>query len=269
MNDERFKHIAGITYENIINDLYIIIKEKQKNNENTTDYINNLIEVMAEYEEWKKCSNEEKSDVLSYILNNLIQVTKYNRCNSNFITNNICQTCGYTNHTNNFCITGFCLNCFRFHSNPNIGCRNKMYIFTLSNVITNDIKLSGSKRGSDCIDNENSLNNRKKNRTTNHDVNIDSSSSSSSNTNADAYYINRHSSQYSSAYAINSVNSTNNVNINGSSTTDAVSNVNSSSNTDAVSNVNDSSSSSSSTDCIKNVNINNGVEKVVYYSFFN
>ncbi len=59
MNDERFKHIAGITYENKINDLYIIIKEKQKNNENTTDYINNLIEVMAEYEEWKKWAKKE------------------------------------------------------------------------------------------------------------------------------------------------------------------------------------------------------------------
>jgi len=59
MDDERFKKIAGITYENKINDLYIIIKEKQRNKEDTTDYINNLIEVMAEYEEWKKWAKKE------------------------------------------------------------------------------------------------------------------------------------------------------------------------------------------------------------------
>ena len=41
MDDERFSKIAGNTYENKINDLYIIIKEKQRNNEDTTDDINN------------------------------------------------------------------------------------------------------------------------------------------------------------------------------------------------------------------------------------
>ena len=60
MNDnERFSKIAGNTYENKINDLYIIIKEKQRNNEDTTDDINNLIEVMAEYKEWKKWAKKE------------------------------------------------------------------------------------------------------------------------------------------------------------------------------------------------------------------
>ena len=60
MNDnERFSKIAGNTYENKINDLYIIIKEKQKINEDTTDDINNLIEVMAEYKEWKKWAKKE------------------------------------------------------------------------------------------------------------------------------------------------------------------------------------------------------------------
>jgi len=60
MNDnERFSKIAGNTYENKINDLYIIIKEKQKQNEETRDYINNLIEVMKEYEEWKKWAKKE------------------------------------------------------------------------------------------------------------------------------------------------------------------------------------------------------------------
>lgn len=60
MNDnERFSKIAGNTYENKINDLYIIIKEKQKNNKDTTDDINNLIEVMAEYKEWKKWAKKE------------------------------------------------------------------------------------------------------------------------------------------------------------------------------------------------------------------
>ena len=57
--DERFKGIAGKTYDNKIDELYIIIKEKQKNNEDTTDYINNLIEVMAEYKEWKKWAKKE------------------------------------------------------------------------------------------------------------------------------------------------------------------------------------------------------------------
>ena len=59
MTDERFSKIAGITYENKINDLYIIIKEKEKNNEDRTDNINNLIEVMAEYQEWKKWAKKE------------------------------------------------------------------------------------------------------------------------------------------------------------------------------------------------------------------
>jgi hypothetical protein len=59
MDDERFSKIAGNTYENKINDLYIIIKEKQRNNEDTTDDINNLIEVMAEYKEWKKWAKKE------------------------------------------------------------------------------------------------------------------------------------------------------------------------------------------------------------------
>jgi hypothetical protein len=62
MNDnERFSKIAGNTYENKINDLYIIIKEKQKNNDakgersaDTTNDINNLVEVMAEYKEYKQ-----------------------------------------------------------------------------------------------------------------------------------------------------------------------------------------------------------------------
>lgn len=57
--DERFKGIAGRTYENKIDELYIIIKEKQMLNEDTTDYINNLIEVMAEYKEWKKWAKKE------------------------------------------------------------------------------------------------------------------------------------------------------------------------------------------------------------------
>ncbi len=38
---------------------YISIKEKQRNNEDTSDFINNLIEVMAEYGEWKKCAKKE------------------------------------------------------------------------------------------------------------------------------------------------------------------------------------------------------------------
>jgi hypothetical protein len=59
MDNERFKHIAGISYENKINDLYISIKEKQKNNEDTTENINNLVEVMAEYGEWKKWAKKE------------------------------------------------------------------------------------------------------------------------------------------------------------------------------------------------------------------
>jgi len=59
MDDERFSKIAGNTYENKINDLYIIIKEKERNNEDTTDYIDNLIEVMKEYEEWKKWAKNE------------------------------------------------------------------------------------------------------------------------------------------------------------------------------------------------------------------
>jgi len=59
MNNERFSKIAGNTYENKINDLYISIKEKQKNNEDTTENINNLVEVMAEYEEWKKWAKKE------------------------------------------------------------------------------------------------------------------------------------------------------------------------------------------------------------------
>jgi hypothetical protein len=58
-NNERFSKIAGNTYENKINDLYIIIKEKQKNNEDTTNDINNLVEVMAEYKEWKKWAKKE------------------------------------------------------------------------------------------------------------------------------------------------------------------------------------------------------------------
>jgi hypothetical protein len=65
-NNERFSKIAGNTYENKINDLYIIIKEKQKNNDakgersaDTTNDINNLVEVMAEYKEWKKWAKKE------------------------------------------------------------------------------------------------------------------------------------------------------------------------------------------------------------------
>ena len=59
MDDERFKKIAGITYENKINELYNIIKEKEKTNQDKTDNINNLIEVVAEYEEWKKWAKKE------------------------------------------------------------------------------------------------------------------------------------------------------------------------------------------------------------------
>jgi hypothetical protein len=59
MDNERFSKIAGNTYENKINDLYLSIKEKKRKNEDTTEDINNLIEVMAEYEEWKKWAKKE------------------------------------------------------------------------------------------------------------------------------------------------------------------------------------------------------------------
>ena len=57
--NHRFSEIAGNTYEKNINDLYIIIKEKEKNNEDRTDDINNLVEVMNEYKEWKKWAKKE------------------------------------------------------------------------------------------------------------------------------------------------------------------------------------------------------------------
>jgi hypothetical protein len=59
MDNERFSKIAGNTYENKINELYLSIKEKKRKNEDTTEDINNLIEVMAEYEEWKKWAKKE------------------------------------------------------------------------------------------------------------------------------------------------------------------------------------------------------------------
>ena len=59
MDDERFKKIAGITYDNKINELYMIIKEKQTKTEDATEDINNLVEVMKEYEEWKKWAKKE------------------------------------------------------------------------------------------------------------------------------------------------------------------------------------------------------------------
>ena len=59
MDDERFKKIAGITYDNKINELYMIIKEKQTKSEDATEDINNLVEVMKEYEEWKKWAKKE------------------------------------------------------------------------------------------------------------------------------------------------------------------------------------------------------------------
>ena len=59
MDNERFSKISGITYENKIDELYLSIKEKQKKNEDTTENIDNLIEVMAEYEEWKKWAKKE------------------------------------------------------------------------------------------------------------------------------------------------------------------------------------------------------------------
>jgi hypothetical protein len=59
MTDERFSKISGNTYKNKIDDLYLSIKEKQNKNEDTTENINNLIEVMAEYEEWKKWAKKE------------------------------------------------------------------------------------------------------------------------------------------------------------------------------------------------------------------
>jgi hypothetical protein len=58
-NNDRFKNIAGITYENKINELYNNSKEKEQNNKDNTDDINNLIEVMAEYEEWKEWAKKE------------------------------------------------------------------------------------------------------------------------------------------------------------------------------------------------------------------
>ena len=59
MTEERFSRISGNTYKNKIDDLYLSIKEKQNKNEDTTENINNLIEVMAEYEEWKKWAKKE------------------------------------------------------------------------------------------------------------------------------------------------------------------------------------------------------------------
>lgn len=59
MDIERFKTIAGVSYENKINDLHIIIKEKKRKNEDITEEINNIIEVMNEYEEWKKWAKKE------------------------------------------------------------------------------------------------------------------------------------------------------------------------------------------------------------------
>ena len=59
MTDERFSKISGNTYKNKIDDLYLSIKEKQNKNEDTTENINNLIEVMAEYEDWKKWAKKE------------------------------------------------------------------------------------------------------------------------------------------------------------------------------------------------------------------
>jgi hypothetical protein len=59
MDNERFSKISGNTYENKINDLYLSIKEKERNNENRTEDINNLVEVMAEYGEWKKWAKKE------------------------------------------------------------------------------------------------------------------------------------------------------------------------------------------------------------------
>jgi hypothetical protein len=55
----RFSKIAGNTYESKINDLYLSIKEKKSKNEDTTEDINNVVEVMAEYEEWKKWAKKE------------------------------------------------------------------------------------------------------------------------------------------------------------------------------------------------------------------
>jgi hypothetical protein len=59
MTEERFSKISGNTYKNKIDDLYLSIKEKQNKNEDTTENINNLIEVMAEYEDWKKWAKKE------------------------------------------------------------------------------------------------------------------------------------------------------------------------------------------------------------------
>ena len=59
MDNERFSKIAGNTYENRINDLYLSIKEKERKNEDKTEDINNLFEVMNEYEEWKKWAKKE------------------------------------------------------------------------------------------------------------------------------------------------------------------------------------------------------------------
>ncbi len=59
MDNERFSKISGNTYKNKIDELYLSIKEKQSKKEDTTEDINNLIEVMAEYEEWKKWAKKE------------------------------------------------------------------------------------------------------------------------------------------------------------------------------------------------------------------
>ena len=59
MNNDRFLNIAGITYENKINELYNISKEKELNNIDNTEEINNIIELMAEYEEWKEWARKE------------------------------------------------------------------------------------------------------------------------------------------------------------------------------------------------------------------
>ena len=55
----KYSKIAGNTYESKINDLHLTIKEKKIKNEDTKDDINNMIEVMAEYEEWKKWAKKE------------------------------------------------------------------------------------------------------------------------------------------------------------------------------------------------------------------
>lgn len=59
MDNERFSKISGITYKNKIDELYLSIKEKQKKNEDTTEDINNLVETMNEYEEWKIWAKKE------------------------------------------------------------------------------------------------------------------------------------------------------------------------------------------------------------------